>query len=96
MSIKFYGQIGEMKTELREISEGKSFDMANVSVFYYSQILANTVIEVQEIFVKERTDLKVQFDRTQQEMMKHFCGMPPSETLQTKYQWLKQILFVKK
>ena len=94
MIYTFYRQIGEMKTELRQIDEHKAFDMANVSVFYYSQALADTVIALQEIFVKERSDLKVQFNRTQQEMMKDFCGTPPTESSKKKYEILKKKFLV--
>ncbi len=91
----FYRQISQMKTELAEINELKSFEMAKVSVFYSAQALANTVIEVQEIFVKERSDLKVQFDRTQQEMMKQFCGAPPNVAYKKRYEQLKETFLLK-
>lgn len=91
----FYRQINQMETELGEINERKSFDMAKVSVFYSAQALADTVIAVQEIFVKERSDLKVQFDRTQQEMMKQFCGASPTEEYKKKYEQLKQTFVLK-
>lgn len=92
---KFYRQINEMKTELKLINKSKEFDMANVSVFYFSQALADTLIEIQEIFIQERSDLKLQFNKKQQEMMKLFCGMPPSEIFIKKYNLLKQSLTTK-
>lgn len=86
---KFYREVSEMKSALSGINELKAFDMAKVAVFYSSQLLAETVIDVQEIFVKERSDLKVQFDRSQQGIMKQICGMPPSKEIQEKYKALK-------
>jgi hypothetical protein len=85
----FYRQIGEMRASLRTINEQKAFDLANVSVYYSSQVLADTIIEVQAIFIKERSDLKVQFDRTQQQMMKQFCGIPPNEEMKQKLEQFK-------
>ena len=88
----FYRQIGEMKLGLKEMSEHKAYDMVPISLYYSSQSLADTVIGVQEIFVKERSDLKIPFDRTQQLMMKNFCGSPPSDALKKKYELIKQSL----
>lgn len=92
---KFYKQMSELKIELKELNEKKEFEMAPIPVFYSSQLLADTIIEVQEIFMKERPDLKVQFDKRQQEMMKSICGIPPSATIKKKYELLKQNLAVK-
>jgi hypothetical protein len=89
---KFYTQISELKSELRELNERKAFDLAAVSVYYFSQDLAETVIQVQELFVKELSILKVHFDKTEQEMMKHFCGLPPGESLKNKYDQFKKTL----
>ncbi|MEO8085983.1 MAG: hypothetical protein ABI763_04135 [Bacteroidota bacterium] len=89
---KFYKQMSELKIELMELNERKEFEIAPVSVFYLSQLLADTIIEVQEIFMNERPDLKVPFDKHQQEMMKNVCGIPPSGTLKKKYELFKQNL----
>lgn len=92
---QFYKQISELKIELKELNDRKAFDMAHVSVFFSSQSLADTVIAVQEIFVVERSDLKVRFDKTQQEMMRNCCGTPPPAALKQKYETLKQTLAVR-
>ena len=89
---KFYTQLSEMKIEIREINLRKAFDMAPISVYYFSQLLASTAVDVQEIFVNERSDVKIQFDKTQQEMMQIFCGNPPSQMLKNKYDLLKQTI----
>jgi uncharacterized membrane-anchored protein YhcB (DUF1043 family) len=92
---KFYNQVNELKRELTELNEVKAFDVASVSVYNSSQGLAETVIQVQELFIKELSILKVHFDKTQQEMMKNFCGSPPPDTLMEKYRSLKQSLATK-
>jgi hypothetical protein len=91
---KFYRQVSELRMELNEIDDKQAFDMAPISVFYFSQVLADTVIEIQEIFIKDRSDLKIPFDKKQQEIMKNFCGSPPPETLKKKYDQLKQTLII--
>jgi hypothetical protein len=87
---KFYNQMNKLKIELVEFNNRKAFDIAPVLVFYSSQILADTIIEIQEIFMKERSELKVRFDKKQQEMMRNCCGSPPPEALKKKYEQLKQ------
>jgi hypothetical protein len=86
---QFYAAISQLKLELNELNEKKTFDMAHVSVYYSSQTLADTLIELQEIFIKERDDLKVQFDKAQQQMMKYCCGTEPPDELKKKYETLK-------
>ncbi len=88
----FYIDISQLKLELKELNDRKAFDMAHVSVYYSSQSLADTLISIQEIFIKERDDLKVEFDKAQQEMMKYCCGTEPPEDLKKKYDALKQSL----
>jgi hypothetical protein len=89
---KFYRQINDFKVEIKEISNRQVFDVVLVSVFYSARGLADTVIEIQEIFIKELSVLKVHFDKTQQEMMRSFCGPAPSEALIEKYKKFKQTL----
>jgi hypothetical protein len=89
---KFYSQINELKIELRELSILKANDMARISVFYYSQDMADTLIEVQEIFIRERIDYQVQFDKAQQGMMKKSFGPSPPDEMKAKYDRIKQTL----
>ena len=89
---KFYNQVGALKIELKELNESKKYDFAHVSVYYFSQNLADVVIDIQEMFIKERTDLKVQFDRARQEMMKYCCGTEPPANLKLEYNRLKETL----
>jgi hypothetical protein len=89
---QFYSQINELKIELRELSLLKETDMARISVFYYSQDMADTLIEVQEVFVRERIDFKVQFDKAEQGMMKKSFGPLPAGAVKEKYEQIKQTL----
>jgi hypothetical protein len=66
--------------------------MARISVFYYSQDMADTLIEVQEIFIRERIDYQVQFDKAQQGMMKKSFGPSPPDEMKAKYDRIKQTL----
>jgi hypothetical protein len=85
----FYNIIGQLKIQLQEIDKRKDYEMANVTVYYSSQQLADTLIEIQDLFISQRSDLKVQFDKTKQQMMKYCCGQEPPEKLKIKYEELK-------
>ena len=85
----FYNIIGQLKIQLQEIDKRKDYEMANVTVYYSSQQLADTLIEIQDLFISQRSDLKVQFDKTKQQMMKYCCGQEPPEKLKQKYEDLK-------
>lgn len=89
---RFYNSIGQLKSELKELNAAKDFEMAHVAVYYASQRLAEILIEVQEQLVTDKTDLKVKFDKTRQEMMKYCCGRKPPEALTHRYNELRQAL----
>jgi hypothetical protein len=63
--------------------------MANVIVYYASQELANTLIDIQDLFISQRSDLKIEFDRLKQENMKYCCGNEPPADIKEKYEQLK-------
>ena len=63
--------------------------MANVVVYYSSQHLADSLIEIQDLFISQRSELKVQCDKTRQEMMRYCCGQEPPKELKEKYEALK-------
>lgn len=86
---QFYNIIGQLKIQLQELDKRKEYTMANVTVFYSSQALADTVIEIQDLFISQRSDLKVQFDKTKQQMMRYCCGQEPPKELKEKYETLK-------
>jgi hypothetical protein len=88
----FYNQISDLKIRLKKLNEEKHFDLAHVVVYYSSQNLANTVIGLQELFLKERTELQIEFDKTHQDMMKYCCGQEPPKELIYKYNQLKNTL----
>ncbi len=86
---QFYNIIGQLKIQLQELDKRKEHSMANVAVFYSSQALADTVITIQELFISQRSDLKVQFDKTKQHMMRYCCGQEPPKELKEKYEALR-------
>jgi len=86
---EFYSRIGELKIHLQELNKRQEYKIANVSVFYASRDLADTLIAIQDLFISQRSDLKVTFDKTKQEMMRNCCGQEPSKELKEKYETLK-------
>ncbi|MEO6302588.1 MAG: hypothetical protein ABIP51_05410 [Bacteroidia bacterium] len=91
---KFYRQINDLKLEVKELTKKQQFDLVPVSIFYFSQKLADILIELQGIFIKERGDLKIHFDKTQQEMMRNCCGQAPAEAIKKKYDQVRHTLTV--
>lgn len=89
---QFYNIIGQLKIQLQELDKRKEYQMANVTVFYSSQALADTVISIQDLFISQRSELKVQFDKTKQQMMKYCCGQEPPKELKDKYDALKTVM----
>lgn len=85
----FYNRIGELKLELKEMNQSKNFSLAHVSVHHYSKELATIVIDIQDLFISQRSDLRIQFDKTKQEMMKYCCGQTPPDDVIKKYHDLK-------
>ena len=86
---KFYNSIGQLKIQLQELDKRKEYEMANVVVYYSSQHLADSLIKIQDLFISQRSELKVQFDKTKQEMMRYCCGQEPPKELRDKYEALK-------
>ena len=88
----FYSAIGELKIQLQELDKRKDYNIAHVTVYYSSQNLASTLIEIQELFISQRSDLKVQFDKLRQEKMKYCCGQEPPKELKEKYEAVRLAL----
>ena len=82
---KFYSRISDLKISLMEFNDSKNFEMAHVSVYLISTELAEIVIGIQENLIENKTDLKIEFDKTQQEMVKYCCGRKPPRELFDKY-----------
>jgi hypothetical protein len=87
-----YNIIGRLKIELQELDKNKAYEMAHVAVYYSSQGLAETIIDIQELFVAQRVGLGIQFSKAQQEMMKYCCGSEPPEELRNRYDSLKAVI----
>jgi hypothetical protein len=86
---RFYSKIGELKIQLQELDKRKEYDMAHVTVYFSSQVLADSLIDIQELFTNQRSDLKIQFDRAQQQMMRYCCGEEPPTEFKKRYEDLK-------
>jgi len=89
---KFYGKIGDLKVELKEHNDKEKYDMAHVLIYMYSEELAEIIIDLQERLVNKRKGLKIEFDKTQQEMMKYCCGDKPPKEQFERYLELKMEL----
>lgn len=85
----FYNSIGQLKIQLQELDKKKEYSLANVTVYYAAQNLADTLISIQELFISQRSDLKVEFDKLKQEKMRYCCGQEPPKQLKEKYETLK-------
>jgi hypothetical protein len=75
---KFYNSIGQLKIHLQELDKRNEYEMSNVAVYYASQELA-------ELFISQRAELKLQFDKAKQQMMRYCCGKEPSKELKDRY-----------
>jgi hypothetical protein len=85
----FYNSIGRLKIQLQELDKRKEYTLANVTVYYSAQYLADTLIKIQELFISQRSDLKIEFDKLKQEKMRYCCGEEPPKELKDKYEALR-------
>ncbi len=92
---RFYARISDLKIGLKDFNDSEDFEMAHVLVYFKSTELAEILIDIQDRLVGKRSELKIQFDRTQQEMMKYCCGRKPPQDLIDKYNALKNELSLK-
>lgn len=93
---KFYNTIGQLKVQLQELNKSKTYDLAHVAVYYSSQELADSLIDIQELFTSQRAELRAQFDKAQQQMMRHCCGSEPPRELRNRYNNLKAAVLEQK
>jgi hypothetical protein len=89
---EFYSTIGKLKIQLQELEKQKEYSLAHVTVYYSSQNLADTLIQIQELFISQRSDLKVEFDKLQQEKMRYCCGQEPPKELKDRYEKVKNAM----
>lgn len=82
---KFYNLLGELLTELKDIQDSKQYEIAIVSVNEYSKLLATEIIEIQDIFVKNREDLTAEFNKIELDEFSKCCGYQPSKEIREKY-----------
>lgn len=83
---EFYNLIGQLKIQLQELDKKKEYSIANVTVYFAAQNLADTIIQIQELFISSRSDLKIEFDKLKQQKMRYCCGQVPPKILQDKYE----------
>jgi hypothetical protein len=86
---RFYSLIGELLIELREIRDKKMFELAIVSVWEYSQRLADSIIDIQDEFVQKRKDLTEKFDKLEVPYFRSCCGHEPSPELKQKIEIIR-------
>jgi hypothetical protein len=86
---EFYNQIGQLKIQLQQLDKQKEYSLAHVTVYYSSQNIADTLIQIQELFISQRSDLKIEFDKLKQEKMKYCCGQEPPADLKDRYETVK-------
>ncbi len=89
---KFYLQLSELKIELNESIE-KEYMLTSLSVFHSAQDLIETLSEIQELFIKEHSDQKIEFEKkTQQDLIKTIQELKPSAIIKNDYNFLNQEL----
>jgi len=86
---KFYKRLGGLLIELKDIQNSQSFDLAIVAVYEASTELADYIIQIQEEFVKKRTDLENEFNSIELTDFKECCGQQPPEQDRTRYYQLR-------
>lgn len=85
----FYEKYGNLLTELTFIQDGNKLKLALPCVHDHSQLLAEVIIQAQEVITAERADLTSQFNRIELEKMKFCCGRVPPPELVDEYKVLK-------
>ncbi|MFD2937094.1 hypothetical protein [Spirosoma flavum] len=85
---RFYGKLSDLKISLKGFNDTQNYEMAHVSVYVHSGQLAEILIDIQDRLLQKRSNLKIEFDRTQQEMMKYCCGSKPPKQVFDKYMTL--------
>ena len=89
---KFYKTLGQLMIELKEIQQNKFYDIAIVAVYDYSQLLADEILNIQEAFIKQRSDLTAEFNKIELTDFKACCGQqPPQEQREKYYKLMRQI-----
>ncbi|NVK66088.1 MAG: hypothetical protein HWE22_15970 [Flavobacteriales bacterium] len=82
---KFYSKISDLKVSLKEFNDTQNFEMAHVCVYSYSIELSEILINIQELLIAENIELKKNFDKAEQEMMKYCCGRKPPKDVVDRY-----------
>lgn len=82
---RFYTKISDLKISLKSFNDSGNYEMAHVSVYLASTDLAETVMNIQETLIENKKELKIQFDKAEQEMMKYCCGSKPPKEQFEKY-----------
>lgn len=88
----FYKILGQLMIELQDIQQAKSYEIAIVPVYEYSQQLADKIIDIQEVFISKRSDLTTEFNKIELKEFRSCCGLQPAEHLRSKYYSLKHQL----
>lgn len=86
----FYKTLGQLMIEIKELQDSNNFDVAIVPVYEFSQQLADIIIEIQEKFIQNRSDLFTEFNKIELTEFRACCGQQPNENLRKKYYNLKR------
>ena len=86
----FYRLLSELLIELKELAATDSVDVAIVSAYNHAQALADEIIQIQSVVLKERNELVREFRRADMERMRNCCGRQPTRAQIAKYNALKE------
>lgn len=75
--------------EVKNLQDSKNYEVAIVPVYEYSQRLADIIIDIQEKFIQNRSDLVSDFNKIDLTEFRSCCGHQPREELRAKYYQLR-------
>lgn len=75
----FYETLGDLLIELKEIENDKKYELAIVSVYLYSKVLASTIIDIQKELSHIKKELKYEIKEEDMYNFINCCGKEPKE-----------------
>ncbi len=81
----FYQELANLLIELKEIENQKKYDLAVVSVFSHSQVLANIILNIQKELSYIQKELKYKVKEEDMYNFIYCCGKKPNEADIQKY-----------
>lgn len=81
----YYQTLGNLLIEIKEIESNKKYELANVSVYFHAQQLAQIVLRIQDGLSELRIDLNYKVNNDELWNFVNCCGRPPKKEDVEKY-----------